>query len=69
MARYYETLSMDGVSSFLENIASSQDVVDEIAVESENNVKGYKILKITGSKGSWYRCYRCYLRYFRYSYR
>ena len=50
MARYYETLSMDGVSSFLENIASSQDVVDEIAVESENNVKGYKILKITATE-------------------
>lgn len=50
MARYYETLSMDGVSSFLENIASSQDVVDEISIESENNVKGYKILKITATE-------------------
>lgn len=50
MARYYETLSMDGVSSFLENIVSSQEVVDEIAVESEKNVKGYKILKITATE-------------------
>lgn len=50
MARYYETLSMDGVSSFLENIASSQNTMDELAVESENNVKGYKILKITATE-------------------
>ena len=50
MARYYETLSMDGVSSFLENIVASQDAVDEIAVESENNVKGYKVLKIIATE-------------------
>lgn len=50
MARYYETLSMDGVSSFIENITSSQGAVDEIAVESENNVKGYKVLKITATE-------------------
>jgi len=50
MARYYETLSMDGVSSFLENIVSSQETVDEIAVESEKNVKGYKVLKITATE-------------------
>lgn len=50
MARYYETLSMEGVSTFLENISSSQNVIDELAVESENNVKGYKILKITATE-------------------
>ena len=50
MARYYETLSMDGVKTFLENLNASQESVDELAVESENNVRGYKVLKITATE-------------------
>ena len=49
MARYFETLSMDGVKSFIESI-SSGNIEDEINIESENNVKGYKILKITATE-------------------
>lgn len=49
LARYFETLSMDGVKSFMESI-SNGIVEDEINIESENNVKGYKILKITATE-------------------
>ncbi len=50
MARYYETLSMDGVKSFLESLKAEQETVDPISVPSENNVIGYKILKITATE-------------------
>lgn len=50
MARYYETLSMDGVKSFLASLNEEQETTDLIAVPSENNVIGYKILKITATE-------------------
>ena len=50
MARFYETLSMDGVKSFLASISEEQDAADPIAVPSKNNVLGYKILKITATE-------------------
>lgn len=50
MARYYETLSMDGVKSFLESLNESVTTVDPISVERENNVLGYKVLKITATE-------------------
>lgn len=50
MARYYETLSMDGVKSFLASLSESATMVDPISVESENNVLGYKVLKITATE-------------------
>ena len=50
MARYYETLSMDGVRSFLASLREERDTVDPISVPSENNVVGYKILKITATE-------------------
>lgn len=49
-ARYYETLSMDGVKSFIETIESEMPMIDENAVVSENNVVGYKVLKITATE-------------------
>lgn len=50
MARYYETLSMDGVDSFLENLKEGSDEVDELAMASDKNVVGYKVLKITATE-------------------
>jgi DNA polymerase III epsilon subunit family exonuclease len=50
MARYYETLSMDGVKSFLESLKEERETVDPGSVPSENNVVGYKILKITATE-------------------
>ena len=50
VARYYETLSMDGVKSFLENIESELPVFDESAVESDKNVLGYKVFKIIATE-------------------
>ncbi|MBP3338388.1 MAG: DUF1351 domain-containing protein [Lachnospiraceae bacterium] len=49
LARYFETLSMDGLKSFVESISNGM-IEDEINIESENNVKGYKILKITATE-------------------
>lgn len=49
LARYFETLSMDGVKSFIESISNGM-IEDEMNIESENNVKGYKILKITATE-------------------
>lgn len=50
MARFYETLSMDGVKSFLSTLSETQEQIDQIAVESDNNVLGYKVLKITATE-------------------
>ena len=50
MARFYETLSMDGVKSFLASLNESVVTIDPISVESENNVLGYKVLKITATE-------------------
>ncbi len=50
MARFYETLSMDGVKSFLSTLTESQEQIDPISVESDNNVLGYKVLKITATE-------------------
>ena len=50
MARFYETLSMDGVKSFLSALTETQEQIDPISVESENNVLGYKVLKITATE-------------------
>lgn len=50
MARYFETLSMDGVKSFLASLNESNITIDPLSVESENNVLGYKVLKITATE-------------------
>ena len=50
MARYYETLSMDGVKDFLTMLSEEQNTMNPITVPSENNVLGYKILKITATE-------------------
>jgi exonuclease, DNA polymerase III, epsilon subunit family len=50
MARFYETLSMDGVKSFLSTLSETQNQIDDISIESDNNVLGYKILKITATE-------------------
>lgn len=50
MARYFETLSMDGVKSFLASLNETNTTIDPLSVESENNVLGYKILKITATE-------------------
>lgn len=49
-ARYYETLSMDGVKNFIETLESEMPTIDESAVVSEKNVVGYKVLKITATE-------------------
>lgn len=50
MARYFETLSMDGVKNFLASLNESNTAIDPLSVESENNVLGYKVLKITATE-------------------
>ena len=50
MARYFETLSMDDVKNFLLTLNDVQEPMDTLAVESENNVRGYKILKIVATE-------------------
>ena len=50
MARYYETLSMDGIKSFMEALETSEDNVDVLAIPSEKNALGYKVLKITATE-------------------
>ena len=50
MATYYETLSMDKVKSFLETLSKETDEADFLSVESDNNVLGYKVLKITATE-------------------
>lgn len=49
-ATYFETLSMERVKSFQETLKDEMESEDEIAIESEHNVKGYKILKITATE-------------------
>lgn len=49
-AAYYETLSMDHVKSFQGKMKAETEQADDIAVESEHNAKGYKILKITATE-------------------
>ena len=41
---------MNRVKSFLESLNESQEQTDSLAVESESNVLGYKILKITATQ-------------------
>ena len=50
MARYYETLSMDGVKSFIDTLESDTEEIDTLAVESDKNAIGYKVLKITATE-------------------
>ena len=50
MARFYETLSMDGVKSFLASLNEERDTTDPIAVPYESNAVGYKILKIAATE-------------------
>jgi DNA polymerase III epsilon subunit family exonuclease len=50
MARFYDTLSMDGVESFLKSLEDNYESQDINAVEEENSVVGYKILKITATE-------------------
>ena len=50
MARYFETLSMDDVKSFKSSLSETDIEIDSMSVESENNVLGYKILKITATE-------------------
>ena len=49
-ARYYETLSMEGVKSFLETLVSDSVLDDVASVASEKNALGYKILKIIATE-------------------
>ena len=50
MARYYETLSLEGIKSFVESLESSEDTVDVLSLPSEKNALGYKVLKITATE-------------------
>ena len=50
MARYFETLSMDDVKSFKSSLGDTDIAIDSMSVESENNVLGYKILKIIATE-------------------
>ena len=50
MARYFETLSMDDVKSFKSSLSETDIEIDSMSVESENNLLGYKILKITATE-------------------
>lgn len=50
MARYFETLSMDDVKSFKSSLGDADIAIDPMSVESENNVLGYKVLKITATE-------------------
>lgn len=50
MARYFETLSMDDVKSFKSSLSETDIEIDSMSVESENNVLGYKILKIIATE-------------------
>ena len=49
-ARYYETLSMEGVKSFMEALDSETEVINTSVIPSEKNALGYKILKITATE-------------------
>lgn len=49
MARYFETLSMDGSKEFLEAIENSAQA-DTLETEAADQVRGYKVLKITGTE-------------------
>lgn len=49
MTRYFETLSMDDVKKFLTAIGETVEV-DSISSESEYNVLGYKVLRITATE-------------------
>ncbi len=50
MATYYENLSMDKVKSFLSTLSEQTEETDPLSVESEDNVLGYKVLKITATE-------------------
>lgn len=49
LARYYETLSLEGSKEFLESIRTD-DICDNTLVEDEDNVIGYKVLKVYGTE-------------------
>lgn len=49
LARYFETLSLEGSKEFLESI-DSEYADEQIAVQSENQIMGYKVLKITATE-------------------
>lgn len=50
MARFYETLSMSGVKSFLESLNAEHDADGSVSIQSEDHVLGYKVLKITATQ-------------------
>lgn len=50
MARYYETLSVQGVKRFKETLETVEEEVDIVSLSSEKNAIGYKVLKITGTE-------------------
>lgn len=50
VARYFETLSMDDVKKFLTSLHESDVAINPLAVASENNVVGYKVLKIAATE-------------------
>ena len=50
LASYFESLSMDSVKRFVSNMREENGKVEDISVVSENNVLGYKVLKITGTE-------------------
>ena len=49
-ARYYETLSMEGMEEFLSNMQSDESSELLYEVAGEKNAVGYKILKITATE-------------------
>ena len=53
MARYYETLSLEGSKSFVEAVEileSDEESIDVLSLPSEKNALGYKVLKITATE-------------------
>lgn len=50
LARYFDTLSLDGMDRFVDALSENNETVDSTNLKSENNVLGYKVLKITATE-------------------
>ena len=48
LARYYDTLSMDGMSDFVKNVSS--DITDDTSDSVDDGVVGYKVIKVYGTE-------------------
>lgn len=48
LARYYETLSMDGMGEFVKN--ATTDISADIGDSEDNEVLGYKVIKVYGTE-------------------